>query len=156
MHFVRNNIKETYAFYPVSFNWNLLQNCNRILQPVHISSHPMKLALFSHSSWFKDSSKFCVLMLYLIPCYMCITICVTTDKFIFFLFPSLLWCMGVHCGIYTGSYNVSNISNMNSPPPLFSFISPSWFLKEFHRYHFFIYLQVYNFLHHIHPTSPSH
>jgi hypothetical protein len=33
----------------------------------------------------------------------------------------LCW-VGVHCGIYTGCYNVLNILHMNSPPPPFSFI----------------------------------
>jgi hypothetical protein len=32
--------------------------------------------------------------------------------------------VGVYCGIYTGSYNVSNISYMNLPPQQFSFIPP--------------------------------
>jgi hypothetical protein len=31
-------------------------------------------------------------------------------------------CAGVHCGIYKSSYNISNISKWNSPPPPFSFI----------------------------------
>jgi hypothetical protein len=39
-----------------------------------------------------------------------------------FFFPSLLWWVGVHFGIYTGSYNVWNTSFMNSPPQPFSFI----------------------------------
>jgi hypothetical protein len=30
-----------------------------------------------------------------------------------FIFPLLLCWVGVHCGIYTGSYNVSNISYLN-------------------------------------------
>jgi hypothetical protein len=32
--------------------------------------------------------------------------------------------MGVYCGIYKGSYNVSNISYLNSLPPKLSFILP--------------------------------
>jgi hypothetical protein len=37
--------------------------------------------------------------------------------------------VGVHCGIYKSSYNISNISYLNSPSPPFSFIpssSHSW------------------------------
>jgi hypothetical protein len=52
--------------------------------------------------------------------------------------------LGVHCGIYKSSYNVSNISYLNSPPPSFSFISPlppSW--NSFSRSHFSIYIYVY-------------
>jgi hypothetical protein len=49
----------------------------------------------------------------------------------------LLCCMGVHCGLYKSSYNISNISYLNSPPPSFSFISPSLHSKNsFNRYHF--------------------
>jgi hypothetical protein len=56
----------------------------------------------------------------------------------------LLCCVGVHCSIYKGSYNVSNISYLNSPPALLSisFLSPnSW--NSFNRYHFCIYVYVY-------------
>jgi hypothetical protein len=71
-------------------------------------------------------------------------------------FPLLLWWVGVHCGIYTGSYNVSNISYMNSPPQPFFFIplSPdSW--NSFSRYHFLHLLTcVHILLYHIHPPSP--
>jgi hypothetical protein len=35
--------------------------------------------------------------------------------FVPYFFP-LLWWLGVHGSIYTGSYNVSNVSCMNSPP----------------------------------------
>jgi hypothetical protein len=39
----------------------------------------------------------------------------------YFLLLLLCW-VGVHCSIYKGSYNVSNTSHLNSPPPLlFSF-----------------------------------
>jgi hypothetical protein len=41
-------------------------------------------------------------------------------SFSFFLIFFLCW-VGVHCGIYKTSYNVSNISHLNSPPPPFSF-----------------------------------
>jgi hypothetical protein len=40
-------------------------------------------------------------------------------------FLLLLYWVEVRCGIYTGSYNVSNVSYMNSPPPPFTFIPPS-------------------------------
>jgi hypothetical protein len=36
---------------------------------------------------------------------------------------------GVHCGIYKSSYNVSNISYLNSPPPLLSFFPSPPFLE---------------------------
>jgi hypothetical protein len=45
-----------------------------------------------------------------------------------FPFFSLLLCwLGVHCGIYKGSYNVSTVSYLNSPPPPLPFrkIHPS-------------------------------
>jgi hypothetical protein len=35
----------------------------------------------------------------------------------------LLYWMGIHCGIYKISYNISNISYFSSPPPPFSFFS---------------------------------
>jgi hypothetical protein len=41
------------------------------------------------------------------------------------LFFLLLCWVSVHCRIYESSYNVSNISYLNSPPPLFSFIPSS-------------------------------
>jgi hypothetical protein len=47
--------------------------------------------------------------------------------------------MGVHCNIYKCSYNVSNISYLNSPPAL---LSPySW--NSFNSCHFCIYIHVY-------------
>jgi hypothetical protein len=58
----------------------------------------------------------------------------------------ILWCAEVHCAIYIGHYNVSNVSYMNWPPQPFSFISPSpdsW--KSFNRYTFYIFLHVYTF-----------
>jgi hypothetical protein len=58
------------------------------------------------------------------------------DSFFFFFFP-LLWCwVGVHCGIYKGSWNVSDISYLNSPPPPLSFILPPWFLERFQQVSF--------------------
>jgi hypothetical protein len=38
--------------------------------------------------------------------------------------------VGIHQSIYKNSYNVSNISHMNSPPPLLSFITPPRFLEQ--------------------------
>jgi hypothetical protein len=59
-------------------------------------------------------------------------------KFFFFILIFLLLCwVGVYYGIYKSSYNVLNISYLNSPPPPFSFIPPSvhsW--NSFTRYHF--------------------
>jgi hypothetical protein len=63
-----------------------------------------------------------------------------------FFFTLLLWWVGAHCGICTGSYNASNISYMNSPPQPFSFFSPSlYYWSSFNTYHFCIYLHVYTF-----------
>jgi hypothetical protein len=52
--------------------------------------------------------------------------------------------LGAHCGIYKGSYNILNISYLNSSPPSFSFIPSSihsW--NSFSRSHFSIYIHVY-------------
>jgi hypothetical protein len=74
------------------------------------------------------------------------------QKFFFLIF--LLWCwVGVHCGIYKNSFNILNISQLESPPPSLSFILPSshsW--NSCNRSHFFIYICVYT-LHS--PYSPS-
>jgi hypothetical protein len=40
----------------------------------------------------------------------------------FFLFLLSLW-VGVHCSIYKGTYNVSNMSYLNSPPTLVVFLT---------------------------------
>jgi hypothetical protein len=37
----------------------------------------------------------------------------------------LLCCTQVHCGIYKDSYNVSNVSYLNPPPPQFGILLPS-------------------------------
>jgi hypothetical protein len=50
--------------------------------------------------------------------------------------------MGVHCSIYKVSYNVSNISYLNSPFPLLSFI-PTLLIPRINWYHFCIYINVY-------------
>jgi hypothetical protein len=70
--------------------------------------------------------------------------------FIFFklmiFFPFILSWAEVHYGIYKGSYNVSNISYLDLPRPLLSFIllSPdSW--HSFNKYDFCIYIHVYTF-----------
>jgi hypothetical protein len=44
--------------------------------------------------------------------------------FVFIFFELSCW-VGAHCGIYKSSYNISDISYLNSPPPLLSFILPS-------------------------------
>jgi hypothetical protein len=62
--------------------------------------------------------------------------------YITFMFLLLCW-VGVHFSIYKGSYNVSNISYLNSSPPLLFFIPPPRFLEQFTRYHFCIYMHVY-------------
>jgi hypothetical protein len=44
---------------------------------------------------------------------------------VFVLFKKILFfiaVLGVHCGMYKSSYDISNISCLNSPPPSFSFI----------------------------------
>jgi hypothetical protein len=62
--------------------------------------------------------------------------------------------VGVHCGIYKGSSNVSTISYLNSPPPPFSFISFYPHLRNsFSRYLFSIYIHVYTVFA---PYSPSY
>jgi hypothetical protein len=44
---------------------------------------------------------------------------------------------GVHCGIYKSSYNVSNISYLNSSPQPLSFIVPPWLMEQFQQVSFF-------------------
>jgi hypothetical protein len=44
-----------------------------------------------------------------------------TGKFILFITIIIIIVLGVQCDIYKNSYN---ISQLNSPPPSFSFISP--------------------------------
>jgi hypothetical protein len=48
----------------------------------------------------------------------------------------LLCCLRVHCDIHKSSYNISNISHLNSPPPTFSFISLPPFLEQFQQVSF--------------------
>jgi hypothetical protein len=62
-------------------------------------------------------------------------LCSILQRFDYFL---LLWWVGVHCGIYKSSNNMSNISYLNSPSLLLSFVTPSphsW--NNLNRYHFF-------------------
>jgi hypothetical protein len=58
-----------------------------------------------------------------------------TRPFIYF-FPLLLCWVGVHCGIYKGSYNVSNISYLNSPPPWLPCIPSPPFMEQFQQISF--------------------
>jgi hypothetical protein len=60
---------------------------------------------------------------------------------VFFFFIVIL---GVYCGIYKGSYNISTTSYWNLPPPLFSFshMHHSW--NSFNRSHFSNYKHVYD------------
>jgi hypothetical protein len=60
--------------------------------------------------------------------------------------------VGIHCGIYKSSYNMSNISYLNSPPPLFSFILPS--PHTWNRYYFKLTYMSTQYLHYIHPPTP--
>jgi hypothetical protein len=62
-----------------------------------------------------------------------------------FIFLKLLCWVEVHWSIYKGSYNVPNISYLNSSPTLlFYHPSPdSW--NSFNRYHFYVHLHVYTF-----------
>jgi hypothetical protein len=59
----------------------------------------------------------------------------------------LLCWVGIHCGIYKYSYNISNTSYLNSLPPSFYFISlsrHSW--NSFDRYHFSVYIHAHTVL----------
>jgi hypothetical protein len=59
--------------------------------------------------------------------------------FLFFIIVVL----GVHCSIYKSSYNIPNISYLNSPPSSFYFTFPpstSW--NSFNRSHFSIYTHM--------------
>jgi hypothetical protein len=49
----------------------------------------------------------------------------------------LIVVLGVHCGIYKSSYYISNISQLNSYPPSFSFIPLPPFLELFQQVSFF-------------------
>jgi hypothetical protein len=61
----------------------------------------------------------------------------------------------VHCGIYKSSYNVSNISYLNSPPPPCSFLLPSshsW--NSFNKCHFLFTYTYTQYLYQIHLSTP--
>jgi hypothetical protein len=66
----------------------------------------------------------------------------------YFIFQFFIVVLGG--GIYKSSYNVSNMSYLSLPPPLFSCISPP--PNSFSRYHFSIYTHVYTVFA---PCSPS-
>jgi hypothetical protein len=69
-----------------------------------------------------------------------------------FCFPLLFCWIGVLCGIYKGSYNVSNISYLNSPhftTLLHSHSPDSW--NSFNRYHFAF---TYMYTHYLHHNPP--
>jgi hypothetical protein len=42
--------------------------------------------------------------------------------FIYFVYLFFIVVLGLHYDIYKSSYNISNVSYLNSPPPSFSFI----------------------------------
>jgi hypothetical protein len=64
----------------------------------------------------------------------------------------LLLCVGIHCGIYKGFYNISNISHLNSPPLPFSFTSLPTLEKYFQTVSFFLFTFICT---HFAPYSPS-
>jgi hypothetical protein len=64
--------------------------------------------------------------------------------FIFWIYFLLLCLVGVLCGIHKSSYNISNVSYLNSPPPPFSFISPTLHSRNsFNRSHFSTCMHMY-------------
>jgi hypothetical protein len=70
----------------------------------------------------------------------------TTLCFARFSSLSFFYCcpgLGVHCGIYKYSYNISNISYLNSPPPSFSLIPSHHSWNRFNMYHFSIFIHLY-------------
>jgi hypothetical protein len=69
--------------------------------------------------------------------------------FFFFFFTAVLG--GGNCGIYTGSYNVSNISYLNSPPLLLSPQIPG--TVSIGIIFAFTYMCTH-YLYHIHPPIP--
>jgi hypothetical protein len=73
-------------------------------------------------------------------------------QFLHLLSTFIFYCcwVEVYCGIYKSSYNISNISYLNSSPPSFSFILlHSW--NSFNKYCISIYIHGIQYLHHIHP-----
>jgi hypothetical protein len=72
--------------------------------------------------------------------------------FVFIYFSLLLCWVRVHCGIYTGSYNVY----LNLPPLPFSFIPPfpdSGVVQQVSFLHLHTYICTH-FVHHIHTFTP--
>jgi hypothetical protein len=76
--------------------------------------------------------------------------CQTGLQIPYFLNYIMLW---VHCYIYKGSYNISNMSELNLSPPSFSSISSPHSWNSFNRPHFSIYIHVYIVFE---PYSPSY
>jgi hypothetical protein len=81
--------------------------------------------------------------------------------FLLFFFSFIVVLIGVHCGIYKGSYNVPTTAYLNSTLSPFPFIPlslDSW--NRFNRYHFCIYIHIYTFFapyslsYHLSPLSP--
>jgi hypothetical protein len=70
------------------------------------------------------------------------------------LFFLLLLCwVGVLCGIYKSSYNISNMSYLNSPLHCSPSLPHSW--NSFNRYHQITFTCLCtHFLHWIHPPTP--
>jgi hypothetical protein len=70
---------------------------------------------------------------------------ISTSGFLLFLFYLVLlfYWVGIHCDIYKSSYNISNISHLNSPPSTIILYCPfpSNFWNSFNRY-VFIYIHV--------------
>jgi hypothetical protein len=52
---------------------------------------------------------------------------------ILLLFLLLVYWVGVPGGIYKGSYKISYVSYLDSPPPLLSFIPPPPFWEQFQQ-----------------------
>jgi hypothetical protein len=72
----------------------------------------------------------------------------------FLFFKKIIVVSGVHWHIYKVSYNVSNISYLNSPPPLLSFISPPLIPETVSTDVVFAFTYMYtHYLHHVHPPT---
>jgi hypothetical protein len=72
---------------------------------------------------------------------MCVFLGYDSSHFIFLFFFLLLCWLRVHCGIHKCSYNMSNISYLNSPfhHSVLLPLSPSTSWNSFNRTHFHIY-----------------
>jgi hypothetical protein len=72
---------------------------------------------------------------------------------IFFFFYIVV--LGVHCGIYKRSYNITNIPYLNSLPPSLSFISPYAISGTGSTGLIFPFTcMCIHYLYHIHPLTP--